>query len=112
MEHRRRRAHMAAGLLRVEHMRPGRAGQMRIESEIELFVIRVEKHDEALPVGRIIPNLHAEGAAILICPVLVGHLAPLRCEPVDVLQAVLRDPGATQIPAPTEHVVPAPKPDE
>ncbi len=60
------------------------------EMECHVFVSGVQQHEEAADVARMIAELHADGAARRVGPVVMRHLAAFRCEPVDFLQPRLR----------------------
>ena len=92
-----RRSSSAAGVprtrppgRRVSNTATQRVARLRCEVELNRVRRRVEQDQEALTVGRVVAELHAEGAAQAVAPVAVGHLAAFGREPVDVLEPVAR----------------------
>src|SRR5690606_41703168 len=82
------------GLARVEDAHPPLAPLAARQGEVETAVVGVEDHVErlvddalTLPAGRgdlRAVQAHAERLRIRLVPVVVGHLAPVGSEPLDV----------------------------
>ena len=75
---------------RVEDAGKARTGKIMVQAELLRFRRRVDENEEAFPVRSIIADLHAEGAAIGIVPIIRRHFPGFRRKPIHVLQRIRR----------------------